>query len=183
MNEVMKVIKNRRSVRSYEEKQLEEDDLQTILEAGIWAPSAHNSQPWHLTVVQDAVFIDHMNSVSLNDMAKSPVEWVARMGQSGRNIFYNAPTVVIVSGKKEGFLEPLIDCSAAVQNMLVAAESLDVGSCWIGLVRYFFEHGDEVEKLHLPEGYKPYYGVCLGYKVRENGAGPTRAMGTISYIR
>lgn len=183
MNEIINVIKERRSVRAYQEEQIKEDELQTILEAALWAPSAHNTQPWHFTVIQDSDFICHMSTVCTQDMAKSPVEWMVRMGKIGRSIFYNAPTVIVVSGKKEDLFEPLIDCSAAVQNLLLAAESLDIGSCWIGLIRFFFEHAEEVEKLHLPEGYKPFYAVCLGYKVRPNGQGPERSSGTVNYIR
>lgn len=183
MNQVIDLIKKRRSVRTYKDEQIKEEELQTILDAGLWAPSAHNSQPWHFTVIQDPDFIKHMSAVSLQGMTKSPVEWVARMGMSGRDIFYGAPTVIIISGKKNEFLEPLIDCSAAVENMLLAAESLDIGSCWIGLVRFFFAHEEEVEKLQLPEGYKPFYAVCLGYKTLPNGRGPQRAQGTVSYIR
>jgi len=183
MNEVIRIIKQRRSVRAYREEQLKECELQAILEAGLWAPSAHNNQPWHLTVVQDADLIRHMSTVSTEDMAKSEVEWMARIGQHGRSIFYNAPTVIIVSGKQEGLLDPLIDCSAAVQNILLAAEALDIGSCWIGLIRFFFDHEEEMKKLQLPEGYKPFYAVCLGYKVRENGQGPARVDNTVNYIR
>jgi len=183
MNEVINVIKRRRSVRAYQEEQLKEHELQAILEAGLWAPSAHNSQPWHLTVIQDADFIRHMSAVSTADMAKSEVGWVAHMGKSGRSILYNAPTVIIVSGKITDLLDPLIDCSAATQNLLLAAEELDIGSCWVGLIRFFFDHGDEVDKLQLPEGYKPFHAVCLGYKARANGQGATRASNTVSYIR
>ena len=184
VNNIINNIKNRRSVRAYKDEQIKEEELQAILEAGLWAPSAHNSQPWHFTVVQDAKLIAHMSQVSLQGMAKSEVGWIARMGQSGRDIFYGAPTVIIVSGKKEEFLEPLIDCSAATQNLLLAAESLDIGSCWIGLIRFFFDNQEEVKKLQLPEGQQPFYGVCLGYKKRPNGtAGPTRTHETVSYIR
>lgn len=184
MNQVINNIKNRRSVRAYKDEQIKEDELQIIIDAGLWAPSAHNSQPWHFTVVQDAQLISQMSTISTREMAKSEVSWVARMGQSGRDIFYGAPTVIVVSGKKEDFLNPLIDCSAAVQNLLLAAESLDIGSCWIGLIRFFFDDVEEVKKLQLPEGQKPLYAVCLGYKMRPNGTGgPTRAAGTVSYIR
>lgn len=184
MNTVLNTIRNRRSVRAYKGEQIKEEELQLILDAALWAPSAHNSQPWHFTVVQDAELIQHMSDVSTREMAKSSIPWIARMGQSGRGIFYNAPTVIVVAGKKEEFLDPIVDCSAAVQNLLLAAESLDIGSCWIGLVQFFFEDEEEVKQLGLPEGYEPFYAVCLGYKARPNGtAGPTRATGTISYIR
>jgi nitroreductase len=61
---------------------------------------------------------------------------------------------------------------AAIENMLLAAESLDIGSCWIGLARYYFTLADEVAKLKLPEGYEPCYAVTLGYK----GARPKNAL-------
>lgn len=184
MNEVINNIRNRRSVRAYKDEQIKQEELQVILDAGLWAPSAHNSQPWHFTVVQDSKLISHMNEISLRGMIKSEIGWIARMGQSGRDIFYGAPTVIIVSGKKEEFLEPVIDCSAATQNLLLAAESLDIGSCWIGLICFFFDDKEEVKKLQLPKGYSPFYAICLGYKKRPNGtAGPTRAEGTVRYIR
>lgn len=185
MNEVIKVIKNRRSVRRYQAEQIKEEELQLIVEAGLWAPSGHNDQPWHITVIQDKSLIAHMSDIANQDMVQSSIEWVARMGKSGRNLFYNAPTVLIVSGKKEEepMMNSVVDCSAAIQNIILTAESLNIGSCWIGLIRFFFAHEDEVEKLGLPDGYKPLYAVCLGYKMRLNGKGPKRKNGTVSYIR
>jgi nitroreductase len=185
MNDVIKVIKNRRSVRLYREEQIKEEELQIIVEAGLWAPSGHNTQPWHITVIQDKKLLSRMSDIATQDMSQSPLEWVARMGRSGRNLFYNAPTVLIVSGKKEDevMMNSVVDCSAAIQNIILAAESLDIGSCWIGLIRFFFAHEEEMKKLELPEGYKPLYAVCLGYKVRLNGKGPERKSGTVSYIR
>lgn len=185
MNDVIKVIKNRRSVRLYRKEQIKEEELQIILESGLWAPSGHNAQPWHITVVQNRELISHMSDIATQDMSQSPLEWVARMGRSGRNLFYNAPTVLIVSGKKEdeAMMNSVVDCSAAIQNIILAAESLDIGSCWIGLIRFFFAHEEEVQKLDIPEGYKPLYAVCLGYKARLNGRAPKRKSGTVSYIR
>jgi nitroreductase len=185
MNEVVNAIRNRRSVRLYKEEQITEGELQIILDAGLWAPSGHNNQPWHITVIQDEKLINYMSDISTQDMIQSPLQWVVRMGESGRKIFYNAPTVLIVSGRKEDedLLNSVADCSAAIQNILLAAESLDIGSCWIGLAWFFFSHEEEVQKLQLPEGYKPLYAVCLGYKARMNGRGPERKSGTVSYIR
>ncbi len=185
MNEVINTIKNRRSVRIYREEQITEEELQVIVEAGLWAPSGHNAQPWHITVIQNKDLLSHISNIATNEMAQSPLEWVARMGKSGRNLFYNAPTVLIVSGKKEDevMLNSSVDCAAAIQNMLLAAESLGIGSCWIGLIRFFFAQKEEVKKLLLPEDVKPLYAVCLGYKGRANGKGPERKSGNVSYIR
>lgn len=183
MNEVLATIRNRRSVRLYKEEQLQEEHLQAIIEAGLWAPSSHNTQPWHFTVIQNKQVIDHMSQVCKEDMAESSIEWVARMGRSGRHLFYQAPTIIVVAGKQEEFFNPYADCSAAIQNMLLAAESLDIGSCWIGLARFLFARPEEVTRLQLPAGYQPLYIVSLGYKLRSNGKGPERKAGTVQYIR
>lgn len=183
MNEVLKVIRSRRSVRLYKQEQIKEAELQAILEAGIWAPSGHNGQPWHFTVIQNKELIDHMSQVCLEEMAAYPIEWIAKMGRVGKHVLHHAPTVIVVSGKKEEFINPMVDCAAAIENMLLAAESMDIGTCWIGLTRFFFDKPEEVQKLNLPEGYEPFYTVTLGYKELPNGKGLDRKPGKVSYIR
>lgn len=183
MNDVLNIIKSRRSIRSYLPEQIKEEELQAILEAGSWAPSAHNTQPWHFTVVQKQDMIDHMSDCAKKAMAESPVEWIAKFGRSRQSIFYHAPTVVVVSGEKVGMFNPIVDCSAAIQNMLLAAESLGIGSCWVGFSMFFFANKEEVKKLNLPEGYEPFYAVCLGYKARHSAWGPERKQDVITYIR
>lgn len=182
-NEVIKTIKNRRSIRNYKEEQIKEEELKTILEAGIQAPTANNSQPWHFTVVQDREMIDFMNTEAKKMMAKSDNQKVAKMGKSAINIFYNAPTVIVASGKKD-IQSALVDCSAAIENMLIAAESIDLGGVWIGFAGFFFEDQENIEKLNLPEGYEPFYAVAIGYKGENVPTGPSkRNMDVINYIR
>jgi nitroreductase len=181
------IIRNRRSIRSYHKEQIKDEELQTILDAGIWAPSAHNTQPWHFTVIQDQSLIEHISDSAKQAMADSPIHWIARMGKRSSSIFYDAPTVIIVSGKKyEKFnLEPAIDCAAAIQNILLTAELLNIGSCWIGLASYFFRQPDKVQILNIPLGYQPFHAVCLGYKALNlnNMHGPKRKSEIITYIR
>ncbi|AJA49574.1 nitroreductase family protein [Clostridium pasteurianum DSM 525 = ATCC 6013] len=184
MNEILNAIKNRRSIRSYETEQIDQKDLDLILEAGIYAPTAHNDQPWHFTVIQNREKIQYINDKSKELMSKSNVEWIKNMGINPKvNIIYNAPTLIIVSGRKDA-VAPLVDCSAAIENMLIAAESLNIGSVWLGLVRFFFELKDEVEKLGIPENYEPYYGLALGYKAdTKNLTAPKRNLNVINYIK
>ncbi len=182
MNEMLKTIKNRRSIRKYLSDQINDDELEMILESAIYAPTGHNDQPWHFTVVQDVGFIDMMSMESKKAMAKLPVDWMAKMGKTENfHIFHHAPTVIIVSGKEDA-TSPLPDCCAAIENMLITAESMNIGSCWIGLARFFFETPD-VKKLNLPDGYKPYYGVTLGYKDVADNMVPERNKNVVSYIK
>ena len=183
LNKVLETIKSRRSIRKYLPKQIKDEELDVILESAIYAPTGHNDQPWHFTIIQNKELIDEMSVESKKVMANSPVDWMANMGKAEHlHLFYNAPTVVVVSGKKDT-VSPFADCCAAIQNMLITAESLDIGSCWIGLVKFFFENPENVEKLNLPENYEPYYAVCLGYKASHNNVAPERNIDVVNYIK
>lgn len=171
-NPVLAAIKNRRSIRKYLPDPIKQEELEAILEAGAYAPSAHNDQPWHFTVVRRKELLDRINAKSKELMAAQDTQWIREMGQNpALHIFYHAPAVVIVS-MRSGAMSPKVDCSAAIQNMLLAAESLDIGSCWIGLARYFFSLKEEVKALGIPDGYEPFYAVTFGHK----GQRPSRAL-------
>ncbi|MDK2799120.1 MAG: hypothetical protein PWP27_681 [Clostridiales bacterium] len=184
MNEVLKTIKSRRSIRKYLPQQIRDSEINTIIEAGIYAATGHNEQPWYFTVIQDKELIDYMSQRTKELMSNESIEWIARIGRNEkRHLFHHAPTVIVVSGKQNAY-SPLTDCSAAIQNMMVAAESMDIGSCWIGLVSYFFEQEEEVKKLNIPEGYKPFYAVCFGYKDTSiKVAVPERKTDIVNYIK
>jgi nitroreductase len=187
MNEMMRVIKSRRSVRAYLPDQIKDEELKTVLEAGVYAPSGQNTQPWFFTVLQNAALIDKVNGWII-DEAKYVSNPKAREIASTPNaaIFRRAPTVVIVSGDKS---DPLVveDCACAAQNMMLAAESVGLGSCWICYVgflanREFLETSYRAE-LRIPAGYVPYFGITLGYK---SGAGEVthpRRKGVFSVLR
>ncbi len=181
-NNVLDVIKSRRSIRKYLPEPLKQKELDAILEAGLYAPSAHNDQSWHFTVVRDPELLERMSALSKERMAKDSTDWVREMGSNPKfHLFYRAPAVVVVSMRKDA-ISPLVDCSAAIENMLIAAESLDIGSCWIGLARYYFSIKEELPRLGIPEGYEPCYAVALGYKGQRPSRALPRRKGTVNYI-
>ncbi len=200
MNKILENIKNRRSIRRYAEDQIKDEELDMIIEAAIYAPTGNNTQPWHFTIIQNKEMIDYLNveakKIMENIMENLPDDWfsideisgtaqkVVKMGRAERvHIFHHAPTVIIISGKEDA-TSPLPDCCAATQNILLAAESLDMGSCWIGIARCCFENQDNIKKLGIPEGYKPYYAVSLGYKAsNKNLKAPKRNKDVVNYIK
>jgi len=186
MNEVIKTILNRRSVRNYSDKQIKEEDLDLIIKAGLYAPTAHNQQAWHFTIVQDKQLIDNLNQASKDEMLKLEDDYLKNLGSDENfNIFYNSPTIIVISGEKSAPIARA-DCAAATENMLIAAESLNIGTCWIGLVAFLFRSVkvQEYEKLlEIPEGYEPYYAVAIGYKTKENEQAAPRRENTVNYIR
>ncbi len=184
MNEVLKAIKSRRSLRKYRPEQIKQEELGMIIEAGIYAPSGHNSQPWHFTVVQDRKVIEHINDISKKLMATMEIEWIKKIGlDPDADITYKAPTLIIVSGK-EDVPSSKIDCCAAVENMLLAAESLNIGSVWLGFAIFGIQTPGEAKKLDVPEGYEPYYAFVLGYKEQDSQPDvPSRNYDVVNYIR
>jgi len=184
MNDVLNVIKNRRSVRKYKPKQLSDEELNMILEAGLYAPSAHNEQPWYFTVIQNKTLLDAINTRTKEIMMSSDSDWIKKMGsQENFRVTYNAPTLIIVSGKSDAMAYQA-DCAAAIQNMLLAAESLNIGSVWLGLPRLIFDQDDLLEQFNIPQGYLPYYAISFGYKLNDAPRkGPSRNKDVIHIIK
>lgn len=185
MNETIKIILDRRSVRAYLSEQIKPEELDLIIKAGLYAPSAHNQQSWHFTVIQDANLISELSKEAKAEMLKQEDEYVKSMASNEDfNLFYNAPTVIVVSGEKTA-LVPHVDCAAATENMMIAAESLNIGSCWNGLVTFLFKSDKlqyYIEKLNIPEGFEPYYAVAMGYKAVESVQASPRRENTVNYI-
>ena len=127
--------------------------------------------------------ISFISDKSKEVMLQSDNDNIVNIGKKSINLLYNAPTVIIVSGKTE-VGSSLVDCSAAIENMLIAAESIGLGTVWVGLVKFFFTLKDEVKKLKLPNGYEPFYAVSIGYKENNSDLGPSkRNREVINYIR
>jgi nitroreductase len=172
MNEVLKTIATRRSARKFSPEQIMGAELEAILAAAMQAPSAHNDQSSYFAVVQNKELIDEMSAGSKVEMRKAPYDWMVAMGSNeALNIYYNAPTVIIVAGRGDA-ISPLVDACAAIENMLIAAESLGIGSCWIGFAKFFFTGPERNRRLGIPEGYEVHYGVALGYKSEGPAAKP-----------
>jgi len=183
MNDIIKTIKERRSVRAYTDKQLSQEDIELILEAGRYAPTAHNEQPWHFTVVQNKTLLDEINIKAKAIMAGSDNEWMQGVGSNPDfHLMYNAPTVIFVSSKKDAMgIET--DTCAAIENMLLAAESLGIGSVWVGLLWFYLALDEAPAKLQLPDGYKPLHGVAFGYASGPKLPAPLRNPDVVTYIR
>ena len=169
MNETLKTLMERRSVRSYKEEQVPEDILQQILEAGEYAPSGMGMQSAVMVVVRDK---DTINQISRMNAAV--------MGNDG-DPFYGAPTVVIVFGDstRGTYVE---DGSLVMGNLMNAAASLGVDSCWIHRAKEVFdsEEGKELKKQWgVPDEYIGVGHCVLGYRDCEYPAAKPRKEGFV----
>ncbi|MBF0442411.1 MAG: nitroreductase family protein [Oligoflexales bacterium] len=185
MNETIKTIYSRRSMRAFKPEQLKEEDVSTIIDCGLNAPSALNSQGWHFTVVQNKGLIEKMNT-RIKEVLPTPARqrYLERHnGNENFSIFYAAPTIVVVSGLKDDAYTQ-INCALATENMCLAAESLGIGSCIIGMATLIFNSPDVdeyIKDLSIPQGYKPMYAVSFGYKNMQMTK-PARIPNKVNYI-
>ncbi len=187
MNETIRVIKSRRSIRRFKPEQIPDSALKEILECAIYAPNARNQQKWHFTVVQNRDMINRMESVMKENLKSSDIEFLRkRASEPDFTVFGNAPTVIVVTGEKQAFSNFVqIDCSCAAENILIAAESLGIGSHIMTSTEFLFkgEKGLLLKRdLGIPEGYEHICTIALGYKDETPPEKP-RDRSVINYIK
>lgn len=183
MNEVLNAIKSRRSVRAYRPDRLKKSELDTIVEAGVWAPSGHNAQAWHFTAIQDRTVLDEINVKAKEKMSAIKVDWIQAISRNpNSDITHRAPALVIVSFRK-GAITGNTDCAAAIENMMIEAWSLGIGSCWMGLVGFLFDDAEYMRSLGVPEGYEANQAAVFGYPAEgAKKEGPKRNLDVVNYI-
>ncbi len=185
-NETLKIIKQRRSIRSYKDEQITGEELQAVLEAGLYAPNA-GDQAWHFTAIQNKDMLQRLSLAAKEAARQSDLEWLRKLGNDKNfDCLYGAPALIIVSGDQKAPMPLDADCAAALQNILLAAESVGLGSCWIFFVLLALSspQGAQLrEELKIPEGYKPYCSAVLGYKNTDTPEPPARKPGLITHIK
>jgi nitroreductase len=174
MNEVIKCIQERRSIRKYKVEQIAEAELEVILQAGIYAPSAGGRQSAIIVVCQNAEIntaLGKINKAAFKGRMSTETACISKEQpsiadnaaiQSG---FYDAPTVLILFAPKN-FLYSVADCYVAAQNMMLVAHSIGVGSCMVARAEDTFasELGQRLQKeWGIDETYEAKIHVTLGY--------------------
>ena len=151
---IIETIYARRSIRQYEERPVEREKLETLLKAAMAAPSAMNFKPWEFVVVTESETMDAIRSSLM-------------FGK------HNAPSAIVVCGNMSFFKNPMAsrfwvqDCSAATENILLAALELGLGTVWLG-VHPIHNYSKLISKiLHLPNHVKPLNVIFVGYPAEE----------------
>jgi nitroreductase len=143
--DVLEAIRDRRSIRRYHRKDVPDEKLKQVLEAGRWAPSAHNSQSRKFIVVRD-------------EKVRRELAQIATYG----SFLAEAPVAIAVVIDPSSSNHPVEDGAAATQNMLLAAHAIGLGSCWIGAYGSGYE--DRARQiLGIPGGKRLLSLISLGY--------------------
>lgn len=170
-NEVVETIMARRSIRAYKDTPVEKEKLQVIAECGINAPSGMNQQPWEVRIVNDSTYINGINVVFTEANPKAAED------PGFKNMFRNAPAVIFVAAPSDG--SGNLDCGMLGENMMLAAQSLGLGTCCLGgcisFINSYPEAGPYLEKLMIPDDYTLLYAIAVGYPDEAPEAKPRNA--------
>ena len=173
-NQTIDLIQKRRSHRRYCDQQITPDQLETLMTAVLYSPSARDLQPWHFSFVQNRDLLLRINKAAHKQARLlSETNRNVRFMEDDFHIFYHAPTAVVISAAKSKFAP--IDCGIAVQTLALAAQSLGLGSVIVGLANLAFE-GDErssLEKaLAFPQSHQFMISIAIGFPADEKDAHP-----------
>ncbi|MCP4754874.1 MAG: nitroreductase family protein [Proteobacteria bacterium] len=194
-NQVEDVIYRRRSVRYYKKKQVPEYLVRRIIEAGRFAPSAGNAQPWKFIVIQDAAVIDEMTA-DIVEESKKLSKWLdyTQPGKAGRSrlvrwlqkkmpnnmhpipfgaisliadgklgTWHGAPTVILMAADMRAPGIPPLDIGIAGQNIVLTANSLGLGTCWMSFVTLLAKKKKWLEKFGIQYPYEIITSIAVGF--------------------
>jgi nitroreductase len=170
VNEVLKAVYQRRSVRNFCPDAVPDDAIKEIIRAGTFAPSAMNVQPWRFVVIRNREMIKKLSDkakelwVEQSKNMQSPdLQRLADMvSRPNFNLFYNAPLLIMIFADTSGFT-PQVDCSLAAENMMLAAWSLDLGSCYIGLAQPLERVASMMKELGVSERHRLVASLIFGF--------------------
>ena len=175
MNEVMKAMIERRSIRSFKPDQVPAEALDQIIEAGLYAASGRNKQAAIIVAVTNKELRDRLSAAN-REIGGFP---------EGMDPFYGAPAVLIVLGDKN-WPTSIYDGSLVMGNMMLAAHTLGLGSCWIHRAKEEFEMPEYQELLKELGVEGEYYGIghcVVGYPAAEYPAAPERVPNRVYYVK
>lgn len=173
MDKILENIMTRRSIRSFQDKQIGKEALDQIVKAAIYAPSGRGCQSWHFTVIR--------NKDKMKELAKT----IAKKLNKDENTynFYNPDVLIMASNDKDN-VNGLADCSCALENIFLMAHELGIGSVWINQLRGICDEPEIrpiLKEFGIPEQHVVWGMAALGYPA-EAPAVKERKEGTVHYI-
>jgi nitroreductase len=191
-NTVLDCIRARRSTRSFLDRPVEDDKLEALLDAAIWAPSGSNNQSWLFTAVANKEMLLEINELVKQGFqtyvpdddyrGKHMAKTVSQ--KEGYCFFYNAPVLVIASNKP-GYENAVADCALGLENLFLAAHSLGLGSCYVNQLHWLRDDEPLREylcRLGIPKEHTICSAAAVGYAAKESSA-PARKDGTTRIVR
>jgi len=179
-DKALELIKTRRSTRAYTGEPVSQQDLEAVLEAGRYAPSGGNSQTTHFIVItedEDKAEIAALAERLFAAMEVKPDTYRSmaasiNASKKGGYVFHRNAPVLILTANSVTYSNNIADCSCALENMMIMANALDLGSCWVNQIKWLNDAPEMVELLRrfgMDGGETVYGGLVLGHPATEDG--------------
>jgi nitroreductase len=193
-NQVIAVIRKRRSIRKYRSEQISDDELSQIIEAGRFAPSGGNNQTSHFVVIQNEEILNELKKLATEEFAKMEVtddtykslkSAILKSKKGDYDFTYHAPTLVVAANVR-GYGNAMADCAVALENMMIAAASLNIGSCWVNQIKWLADNEvikRYLEGLGIAEHEVVCGGVILGYSDQQELPPLERKGNRVTYLK
>ena len=166
MDHVLNFIKSRRSTRKFSDRAVPQECLLQVLEAGRYAPSGKNVQKTHFLVIKNKAVLDRLAELVRHAFSRTPD------AKSSSYVFHYNPNVLIITANALENDNNLADCSCALENMMLMATALGLGSCWINQLKRFQEDPDLLSclrELGMADNERVFGALALGYPATEDG--------------
>ena len=179
-------IIGRRSIRQYLDKSVPKELVEKILNAGIWAPSGMNAQPWRFVVIENRDIINKLSKRTKEILSKMP--WPADIQEFLRSekdtIFYNALLLILLCVPKMEEMRQinLLDCGLSAQNMFLTAYENCLGSCFIGFAWYLNQDPALLADLGIPTDHELIAPMIFGYPAEDPKPKP-RNLRILKWVR
>ncbi len=164
MNETMRIIHSRASIRGFHPTALTSTELEALAAAALSAPSGMDAQPWHFSFVTDAAALTAVSEAAIDTFRRAGNQTILdRVAARHPSLFYGAPLVVFISLARNA---SAIEAGIAVQTLALAAQSLGLGSCIIGLAGAAFSGADGpalASRLAFPADHSFAISIAIGH--------------------
>ncbi|MDW7728212.1 MAG: nitroreductase family protein [Candidatus Methanoperedens sp.] len=172
MKDIIEIMKTRRCVREFKEDAISDEDIKFLIDCARYAPSGFNMQPWSFLVIKNKDLLHKLSESGKKSMipllepmkntSKNASDFLVFLKTKETSLFYDAGVLVIIFGNNNA---PTVDfdCAMAAQNMMLAAHSKGIGSCWIGGLLPALMDEKILKELGAPQGYKAVAPLIFGY--------------------
>jgi nitroreductase len=169
LSEFNNLLRNRRSIRNFQEREVPLDLVKQIIRDATLAPSAGDSQPWQFVIVRNRALINKLSYESKQNLLAlieaDPEHYVRQYEKylidDAYNVYYNAPCLVFIGGNKD-YQNLFVDCSLAASYFMMSAAARGLGTCWIGLGSAIRTH-ELREALGMDATYQIVAPIIIGY--------------------
>ena len=178
-------IKGRRSVRAYTNEPVSKEQIETVLEAGIWAPTGMHREPWKFIVIEDKQLIKYVSDETKILVQQMMPPLAKQFSTEVDIVCYNAPVLVLVCTEKDERWANinLLDSVLAAQNMFLKAYELGLGTCYMGYVNFLNNKPEALKKVGVPDNCTMMVPFIMGHPKTKQGTGKRNKPVILNWVK